>query len=80
MKKMFLLTATLLVCNACAVGSISTQSADGKITNCSGYYASMFKDIEASSLSACGAKGKSEGSKANAEALQEILKAVIAVP
>jgi len=74
MKLLFLLISLpILLCSGCAVASIKTETQEGK--TCTGYYASIFKDIDTTSMSACGAKGSSAGSKVNSTLLQELIKA-----
>jgi len=78
MKKMIgLLCLTFLLCS-CAVASIDTKKADG--TTCTGYYSSLFKDVDSATMGACGAKGGATGSKANTELVGALMKYLLAVP
>ena len=65
-----ILILLLLLLSGCATASIKTSSVDGKVVACEGYYTTLFKDIDAVNLSACG------GATA-----KELLKAaLVAVP
>ena len=76
-----ILILLLLLLSGCATASIKTSSVDGKVVACEGYYTTLFKDIDAVNLSACGGKGNAAGSKVNTLLLQELLKAaLVAVP
>jgi len=75
MKLMLLLCLSL---SGCAAATIQTETPEGK--KCVGSYFSLFRDIDEMSLSACGSKGSSTGSKANTVLMQELLKVMIPVP
>jgi hypothetical protein len=65
-----------LILSGCATATITTKSVDGKVSECAATYFSFFKASDESSLSACGAKGKTSGSESNTALLQEIVKRV----
>lgn len=80
MKKNLLLIVLLLLCSGCATACITTKSVDGKVVECSGSYFSIFRDIDALNISACGGRGNSSGSKVNSAMAQELFKALLTVP
>ena len=79
MKK-FLLLIPILLLSACATANIATKSIDGKVIECTGSYISILKDTDILSLSACGSKGNSAGSKTNTVLAQELFKLLLAAP
>jgi hypothetical protein len=78
--KRLILAVILLLLSGCAGGIVNTKAVDGKTTECSGYYLSMFRDTEALNLSACGAQGGSTGAKINTQLAGELLKLLVAAP
>ena len=78
MKRSLILLCLFL--NGCATASITTKSVDGKVTECTGSYYSVFRDLDSMSLSACGGKGGSTGSRVNSVMAQELIKVLLAVP
>lgn len=80
MKKTILLIVALLCCSGCTTINVSTKSLDGKTVDCTGSYSTFLQNVDASNLSACGGKSKSEGSRANTDLLQAVLKAALATP
>lgn len=77
---LWLCLCACLLFSGCAIANINTKTVDGKVTECSGSYYSMFKDVDSMSLSACGSKGNSTGSKVNTALMQEFLKTLLAAP
>lgn len=73
-----ILSLLLLILNSCATANISTKSVDGKVVECSGSYYSMLRDIDSMSLSACGGKGGSTGSKSNTAMIESMMKFIMA--
>jgi hypothetical protein len=62
MTRLPLLLITLLLCS-CSTATIKTVTEDGRL--CEATYASVMKETDTTSLSACGAKGGTTGSKVN---------------
>lgn len=72
-----LLVLTLL--SGCATATVKARyGPDGKIQECEGSYASLFRDTDTTNLKACGAAGGSTGGKVNADLLKALLSAAMA--
>jgi hypothetical protein len=69
----------MLLCS-CATATITTKHVDGKQTECTGTYFSLFKDVSVINLSVCGSKGNSSGSTVNTALAGELFKVLLAVP
>jgi hypothetical protein len=72
----YLLILSLLV-SGCATATIETTTVEGKL--CRATYVSVFKDTDASSMSACGGKGSATGSRSNTDLLEALLP-LLSVP
>jgi len=78
MKLILLLIAASLC--SCSTANISTKHVDGKIVECQASYFSAFKEMDTASMSACGGKGGTAGTKVNTALAGELFKALVMVP
>jgi len=77
----YLLLISLLISSGCASASITTKhGADGKQTDCTAQYMSLFREVDTASMSACGGKGSAAGVKVNNELAGALLKSLLVTP
>jgi len=76
----YLLFGIAILLSSCSTANIHTKTVDGKITECSASYFSAFKEVDTSSMSACGGRGGTTGSKINTALAGELFKTLISVP
>ncbi|CAB4211817.1 hypothetical protein UFOVP1419_30 [uncultured Caudovirales phage] len=76
---MRILILILLSCSltACATATISTKHTDGKQTECTGTYYSLFKDMNSLNMSVCGSKSQAAGSSVNTALAGDLLKVLL---
>lgn len=79
---MKLISLIMLACMAagCATATITVNRVDGKVSECTGTYFSLFKDISDINMSVCGAKGGAGGSSVNTALAGELFRGLLAAP